>query len=229
MLDGDDRGRRGVGPPDRVGAGADRGGQRDLVDVPGAGAGGRAVADDEDERHLGLHRLGQRRERVGEAGAVGRGRRGDPPAGTLVGVRRHDSPGLVADRGELHVARALEGVEDVRVAVAHDPEDVVDVAGQGVGDVGGDAGHTSFLCWRHDGIEVVCVSRAGRGSVLLFRAPARSGTGPLDYRCWRGAGRQDRSVSSPPEPMKRAASASDPRASSATSAPTRTKEAPCSR
>ena len=67
VLDRDDRRGRGIRSPDGVGARADGRRERDLVDAPGAPARGRLVADDEDERHVRLHGLGEGRERVGEA------------------------------------------------------------------------------------------------------------------------------------------------------------------
>ena len=64
------------------------------------------------------------------------------------GVGRDDAARLVAHRGVLHVGGTLESVEEVRVAVAHDTEDVVDVAGEGLGDVRGDGGHGAP--WRRE-------------------------------------------------------------------------------
>ena len=126
---------------DRVGAGADRGGERDLVDVPRARARRRLVADDEHERHARLRGLGQAVSVLVKPApyvAVAAAMRPDarkwasaattPPASWRTAVKRA-------------VVCALEGVEEVGVAVAHDAEDVVDVAREGDGDVGGDGGH----------------------------------------------------------------------------------------
>ena len=143
VLDRDHGGRRGVHPSDRVGAGADRGGERDLVDAPRPWTRGRLVADDEHERHVRLHGLGQGGERVGEAGAVRRGRRGEAAPGAVMGVGGDDGARLVAHRREARRSLGLEGVEEVGVAVAHHAEDVVDVARQSDGDVGGDGRHTT--------------------------------------------------------------------------------------
>ena len=78
-------------------------------------------------------------------GAVGRGRGGEPAGGAVVRVGGDDAARLVPHGGEADVGRALEGVEEVGVAVAHHPEDVVDVAGEGGGDVRGDGGHGELL------------------------------------------------------------------------------------
>ena len=163
MLDRDDGGRGGIRSPDGVRARTDGGGERDLVDVPRAGAGGRLVADDEDERHVRLHGLGEGGQRVGEACAVRRGRRGEASRRAEVGVGGDDAARLVAHRGVLHVGGTLESVEEVRVAVAHDTEDVVDVAGEGLGDVRGDGGHGGS--WE---------ARTVRDSVYVSRAPFSS-------------------------------------------------------
>ena len=100
VLDRDDRRGRGIRSPHRVGARADGRRERDLVDAPGPPARGRLVADDEHERHVRLHGLGEGGERVGEPGAVGRGRGGEAAGGAVVGVGGDDAAGLVADRGE---------------------------------------------------------------------------------------------------------------------------------
>ena len=148
VLDRDDGGGRGIRPSDGIGACADGRRERDLVDVPRARARGRLIADDEDERHVRLHRLGERREGVGETGAVGGGRGREPAARAEVRVGGDDAPGLVPHRGVGDVGRALERVEEVRVAVPHHPEDVVDVAGEGQGDVRGDGGRGAP--WRRE-------------------------------------------------------------------------------
>ena len=73
-----------------------------------------------------LHGLGERGERVGEAGAVGRGRGGEAAPSAVVGVGGDDAARLVAHRREARRRLALERVEEVGVAVAHHAEDVVE-------------------------------------------------------------------------------------------------------
>ena len=141
MLDRDDGRGSGIRSPDGVGARADGRREGDLVDAPRARARGRLVADDEHERHVRLHRLGERGQGVGEAGAVGRGGRGEAAARAVVRVGGDDGSGLVPDGGVGRGSVAHERVEEPGVAVAHHPEDVVDVAGEGDGDVRGDGGH----------------------------------------------------------------------------------------
>ena len=141
VLDRDDRRRRGIRPAHRVGACADRRGEGDLVDAPGAAARCGLVADHQHEGHVRLHGFGERGQRVREPGAVGGGRGGEPAAGAVIGVGGDDPAGLVAHGGVADVGGALEGIEEVGVAVAHHPEDVVDVQGEGRGDVRGNSGH----------------------------------------------------------------------------------------
>jgi len=141
VLEGDEDGGRRIPVAHRVGAHAHRRGERDLVDTPRARPRGGLVAHDEEEGDAGLGRLGQRREGVGEARAVGGGRGGETSRGAIVGVGGDDSAGLVPHRGEGKVGLAVQHVEEVRVPVSHHPEDVVEVAGEGVRDVGGDGGH----------------------------------------------------------------------------------------
>lgn len=138
MLDRDLGGGGGIRPTDRVGAGAHRGSQRDLVDVPRSRTRGGLVADDQHYRGVRLHGFGQGGESVREAGTVGRGRRSETAARAMVGVGSHDRARLVADGGEARGCRSLERIEEVRVAVAHHPEDLPHVAGEIDGDVGGD-------------------------------------------------------------------------------------------
>ena len=141
MLDRDDGGGRGIRSPHGVGARADGRREGDLVDVPRARPRGRLVAHDEHERHVRLHRLGEGGQGVGEAGAVGRGGRREPAARAVVRVGGDDGAGLVPDGGVGRGGVAHERVEEPGVAVAHHPEDVVDVAGEGDGDVRGHSGH----------------------------------------------------------------------------------------
>ena len=79
--------------------------------------------------------LGQRGERVGEPGAVRGGRRRDPPAGTEVRVGRDDAAGFVTHGRKRRRGLLLERIEEVGIAIAHDPEDVRDVAGECKSDV----------------------------------------------------------------------------------------------
>ncbi len=90
---------------------------------------------------MGLDGLGEGGQRVGEPGAIGRGRGGEAPGGAVIRVGGDHAAGLVPHGGEGDSTRLLERVEEVGVAVAHDPEDMVDVGGEGAGDVGGDRGH----------------------------------------------------------------------------------------
>ncbi len=138
VLDRDDRGGRRIRPAHGVGARADGRGERDLVHIPRAGPRRGLVTNNKDERRFGLHRLGERGQRVREAGPVG-GRRGREPTGcAVVRIRRHDGTRLVAQRGVRDGPLALERIQEVGVAVAHHAEHLVDVAGESGCDVRGD-------------------------------------------------------------------------------------------
>ena len=106
--------------------GADRGGEGGLVDVPVPHSRLRGGADDHDEGDARAHRLGERGDEVGETSPVGRGGRGQPPAGAKVGVGGGDGGRLVT-HGSEDRGRGLQSVEEVGVAVAHHSEDVVDM------------------------------------------------------------------------------------------------------
>ncbi len=180
VLDRDDGRGRGIRSAHRVGARTDRRRQRDLVDAPRAAARGGLVAHYQHERDVRLHGLRQRGQRVREARAVGGRRRGQAAAGSVVRVGRDHATRLVPHGGESDVGGALERIEEVRVAVAHHAEHVVDVAGEGGGDVRGDCGHVE-LQRQGRTVSSVCVSRAAigcRGCVPLFRAPARCFAAP---------------------------------------------------
>ena len=160
VLDGDDRRGGGVRAADGVGARADGAGERDLVDAPRSRTGCGLVADHQHQRDVRLPRLGERREGVREPGAVGRGGRGQPAGGSVVRVRGDDGAGLVAHRGVRDGPVALQGVEEVGVAVAHDAEDLVDVVGESGGDVSGDRGHDSAFRDANGGAMIrMCLAR----------------------------------------------------------------------
>ncbi|CAH0201283.1 hypothetical protein SRABI128_01745 [Microbacterium sp. Bi128] len=172
MLESDHGRGCGIPVAHRIGPHAHGGAERDLVDAPRARARGRLVTDDQHERNAGLRRLGQRGERVREPGSVCRGRRRDASARTVVGVGGHHAARLMAEGGE-RGAGAMQLVDEIRVAVSHHAEDVIDVGGEGAGDVCGHGGHGEAF---RDGTdaEAVCVSRtrSSSGCVPLFRAPA---------------------------------------------------------
>ena len=190
VLDRDDGRRRGIRSAHRVGACADRRGESDLVDAPGAAARCRLVADDEHEGHVRLHRLGQRGQRVREAGAVGGGRGGEPAARAVIGVGGDDAAGLVAHGGVADVGGALEGIEEVGVAVAHHPEDVVDVAGEGRGDVRGNGGHGVLQRQgRTDGIRM-CLAAPFGAAACPFSEHRRDGAGRGEFTVARVASHQ---------------------------------------
>ncbi|BDZ53841.1 hypothetical protein GCM10025870_09140 [Agromyces marinus] len=56
-------------------------------------------------------------------------------------IRGDDAAGLMPDGRESGVRVAFERIEEPGVAVAHDAEDMIDVGGEGAGDVRGDGGH----------------------------------------------------------------------------------------
>jgi hypothetical protein len=130
VLDRDDGRGGGVSAAHRVGAGPDGRGDGDLVDAPRPRARGGLVADDEHERNASLHSLGERRQRVGEAGAIGGCRGGEPTGRPEVRVGGDDSPGLMPHGGEVGRGAADERIEERGVAVAHDAEDVLDASGE---------------------------------------------------------------------------------------------------
>ncbi len=133
-LPGD--GARGVAGDGEGGRAEARGDGR-LVHVPGPGAAGGGVPGDQHHGDLRLDRLGEGGERVGVAGAVGGGARGEPSRRPVVGVGRGDGGALVPDGGEAE-ALLLRGVQEVDVAVAHDAEDVADIAAENLCHAAGD-------------------------------------------------------------------------------------------
>ena len=141
MLDSDRSGRCRIGPADGVRARAHGRGDRDLVDIPRPGARGRLVAHHEYQRNLRLRGLGEGGEGIGEARAVGRGGGRETATGAKVRVCCDDRPGFVANRDIAGRGGALESVDEIRVAIAHHPEHVIDGGGEGAGDVLRDGWH----------------------------------------------------------------------------------------
>lgn len=82
---------------------------------------------------------------------------------------------LMAHRSERGIRLALQRIEEVRVPVAHHPEDGIDVLGESQGDMCGDGGHGKAFRDRDGGglIRMCLASRVVAESfVPLFRAPA---------------------------------------------------------
>ncbi len=147
----------GNGPPGDIGGilsghseggGADRGGDGGLIDVPRAPSGSWRVTGDQEHGNLRLDRFGKPRDGVAESGSVGGGGCRQFPGDPVVGVSGRDGPALMADRRELH-ADGLSRVEEVRIAVAHDAEDVGCVLGEDLGDAEGCGKRGHGNSWRY--------------------------------------------------------------------------------
>lgn len=100
----------------------------------------------------------------------------------MVGVGGDNAAGLMSNRGESDLGLSFEGVEEVRVAVSHDPEHVVDVLSQGTGNVRRHTGH---------GCGALRFTRSRSWSSYTGWAPTRW----ICRCCWRsGAGSWPRSA-----------------------------------
>ena len=195
-----------VGDRGRVVRGRDQGGdpggggRGGLVDVEGPPPGGRGVADDQDQGDPGQPRLGQGGVGVGEPGTVG-GRGGPgPPGGPVVGVGHGNGGGLVPGGGEAEAAGG-QRADQVRVAVAHQAEQVVGALGEHVGhgrrdrgeqEVGGHGGVLSAGLRWEPGVGAGC-ARGARTSGAARRHPwvpaggSVLGRGGAQSRCFSAA------------------------------------------